>query len=339
MKNALLSVLISTLPLAAWSTHSLGGEFRYRHLQGLTYAIEFHYWTCLEAPADRPEIVVHFGDGQWDTIPRTAIFDDPSASGCCGVRYSIYPTQHSFELPGVYTLTMEDQNRSGGIINVPNSISQSFCTHATIVISEDIGPNSSVVFEASPNDWDLVWSTLVHDPMASDSDGDSLYFELVTPWGLGCMPIAGYTLPATQTGGWIWLDANNGMYHLHLPNLLGEQVIAIRATERRLVNGTWTVVGETVRDMTICLASIPTGIEDLGTEGPPLLRPTLCEGTLWVTNRGSNADWMSIVDPGGRVVKRFRTTPGEQPVQLSELRPGMYLLRDERGRSTRFVRQ
>lgn len=339
MKNVLLSVLISTLPITAWSTHSLGGEFRYTHLQDLTYTIEFHYWTCLEAPADRPEIIVRFGDGQLDTIPRTMMSDDPSASDCCGIRYSIYTTTHNYELPGVYTLAMEDRNRSSGIINIPNSNSQPFCTSATIFISNDIGPNNSAIFSADPYNWDFVWSTLVHDPQASDTDGDSLNFELVSPLGLGCTPAAGYTMPSTQPGGWTWLDATNGTYHWHLPNLIGQQVVAIRATERRLINGTWTVVGEVVRDMTICLASIPTGFEALNKEGTPILRPTLCDGTLWVTNPGSSMEWMSIVDATGREVRRFQALPGEQALQLTDLRPAMYLLRDQSGRSTRFILQ
>lgn len=339
MKKALLSLLVITLPIAAWATHALGGEFRFRHLQNLTYAIEYHYWTCLEAPADRPEIILRFGDGTQDTIPRTTIIDSPDASGCCGVRHSIYVTAHTYNLPGEYTLNMEDGNRSGSIINIPNSISQRFCTSATLVISPDIGINNSMVFGAAPMEWDYVWSTLVHDPMATDADGDSLSFELITPLGSGCMPTPGYTAPTTQPAGWTWLDAATGQYHWHLPDMIGRHVVAVRATEWRQVDGNWIKVGDVVRDMTICLASLPTGLEDLTKEMAPVLRPTLCEGTLWVTNPESTVQWMSILDATGREVQRFQAQPGEHALDLSTLRPAMYLLRTANGRSTRFVRQ
>jgi hypothetical protein len=339
MKKALFSAFVLFFPMAVCATHSLGGEFRYRHLQNLTYTIEFHYWTCLEAPADRAEVILHFGDGGLDTVPRTSIVDYPNATDCCGVRHSIYVTEHTYDLPGVYTMTMEDANRSSGIINVPNSNSQPFCTSATFVTSESTGHNNSMVFGAAPMEWEYVWSTLVHDPMATDADGDSLSFELATPLGLGCMPIAGYTSPTTQPTGWTWLDAATGMYHWHLPDMIGRNVVAIRAKEWRLVNGNWVNIGEVVRDITICVNSIPTGLDAFKHDAGPLLRPTLSDGTLWVTNPENSIQWMSILDASGREVLRFPAPPGESAMDLSSLRPSMYLLRAANGRSSRFVRQ
>jgi hypothetical protein len=339
MKKALISASVLFYPMAIWATHSLGGEFRYRHLQNLTYTIEFHYWTCLEAPADRAEVILHFGDGGLDTVPRTSIVDFPDATDCCGVRHSIYVTEHTYDLPGVYTMTMEDANRSSGIINVSNSNSQPFCTSATLLISMNTGPNNSMVFGAGPMDWDYVWSTLVHDPMPTDPDGDSLSFELVTPLGLGCDPIAGYAAPSAQPPGWTWLDPASGAYHWHLPETIGRYVVAIRAKEWRLVNGNWVHIGGVVRDITICVNSIPTGLDASKYDAGPLLRPTLSDGTLWVTNPENTIQWMSILDASGREVLRFPAPPGESAVDLSNLRPSMYLLRITNGRSTRFVRQ
>ncbi len=338
MRIALLALWVFSLPMAAEATHTLGGEFRYSHLQGLTYTVEFHYWTCLESPADRPELIIDFGDGTLDTVPRTSIVDNPTGPGCCGVRHSVYASTHTYPGTGIYTLTTEDPYRSGGIVNIPNSNSQPFCVSTKLIIST-AGPNNSMVFGAGPMALDYIWSTLVHDPMALDPDGDSLSFEFTTPLGLGCTSIAGYTFPTSQTPGWTWLDPATGSYHWHLPQMIGTFVIAISAREWRMVGGQWYVVGEVVRDMTICVNTLPTGLGSFMNTTGTMLRPTLCDGTLWVTNPGHIVQHMSILDAAGRQVHQFLAPIGEHPIQLAHLASGIYLLRDQQGVVSRFVRE
>ena len=337
--HALRFVLFAAIAGYAQASHWLGGEFRYTHVQGFTYEISFHAWTCLDSPADRPELVFDMGDGILDTVPRMSIMDNPTGPGCCGVRYSVYNTTHTYPGPGFYAITLQDQNRGSGIVNIPNSVAQAFCVGITLDISPAAGINNSVVFTSSPLDVQDVWSTLVHDPMAFDPDGDSLSFELVTPLGLGCYPVMGYVLPHTQPGGWTWLDPATGAFHWHLPMMTGTYTIAIRATEWRWVNGVLMSVGRSTRDMVICVNALPTNITGPWVGQAPALRPTISEGLYWMTNPNPSQAWMLVIDALGRQVHAFWAPSGEHPVELGHLRSGMYLLRYPEGRTMRFLRE
>ena len=50
--------------------------------------------------------------------------------------------------PGVFTLQMDDQNRNGGVLNIPNSVArESFCIRTQLVISR---ADRSQLFGALP---------------------------------------------------------------------------------------------------------------------------------------------------------------------------------------------
>lgn len=340
MKHPIIAVCLS-VALPVLGSHNRGGEIRYEHLQGATYRIEIHHYTCLNAPSDRPELVLDLGDGTVDTIPRTSFVDDPAA-GCCPVRHSFYTTTHDYPNLGVYTIRYDDQNRSAGIVNIPNSVTQSFCVSATLVVSAT-GPNNSVRFENSQLEFGYVWSTLVHDPRPVDPDGDSLGFELVTPLGLDCLPIAGYSGPSSPSPGWAGLDPALGVYRWHLPGMIGMYTIAIRASEWRKVNGVWANVGQMTRDMLLCIGTLPTGIAQwAGTTG---LRayPTMTDGSLRVDNGTGGPLVTMLIDATGRVLRTFTVPTEGASCDFSALAPGGYVLtaRDRTGalHAMRFVRR
>ena len=88
-----------------------------------TYQITIITHTKLSAPADRPELAINWGDSPiWDTIARELHHGHPGA-GPAPER--IRDRTHLCG-PGVYILSIDDQNRNGGVINIPNSIAQSF---------------------------------------------------------------------------------------------------------------------------------------------------------------------------------------------------------------------
>lgn len=321
--SLIVMALLWTVGHQTFATHSHGGEFRYSHLQGLTYSVEFHYWTCLEAPADRPELIIDFGDGVLDTVPRTSITDNPSGAGCCGgIRHSVYSTAHTFPSAGIYTLRMDDPNRNGGIVNIPNSIFQSFCVTATLYISPITGNNNSAVFGSGPMDWEYVWSTLVFDPMVTDTDGDSLSFELVTPLGLNCEPIAGYSFPSSSAPGWTWLDPATGVFHWHLPQTIGQFAIAIRASEWR--NG--QLVGQVTRDMLLCISQLSTTMNEFENSSLITFSPTLVDEILWISNGGALPSVLRLFDSLGRTARTLIVQPGTQAIHLSDLAAGGYLV-------------
>ncbi len=312
-------------PLHVMATHVRGGEIRYTFIGnvpgGHLYEIVVHLYTDPASPADRPDLVLHI-DNTADTVQRTAIIPLPGA--CPSTQLCIYPKQHVFTGFGAHLIRVEDPNRIGGTLNIPNSFDEALALSAELEINS-FGPNSSVRFDAPQTDQGLAWSILEHDPLATDPDGDSLSFELVTPLGASYLPIAGYQLPdavAPVPGGYTWVDPATGVFLWDRPALLGNYQIAIRCTERRLVAGNWSTVGQVTRDMALCVGQLPTGIHDNtiagggwlladGGEGRFRIDPALLDGTV------------SVHDASGRTVMQ-RTAQGV--IDLGPLGAGIHLV-------------
>jgi gliding motility-associated-like protein len=145
-------------------------------------------------------------------------------------------------------LKMDDQNRNGGVINVPNSIAQSFSVQTRLVISPVTGGNCSVRFLNSPIQDACLGQIWVHNPAAIDPDADSLSYEPTVCLGLFGEPIAGYTFPGPNYS----IDPQSGTITWDAPSVAGEYNIAFIVREwRRLANGSRVEVGYVLRDMQI----------------------------------------------------------------------------------------
>ncbi|MEZ4740058.1 MAG: gliding motility-associated C-terminal domain-containing protein [Flavobacteriales bacterium] len=230
----------------ASATHNRAGEIIVCRVgNSNTYRITIITHTKLSAPADRPELAINYGDSPiWDTIPRTLITDTPDQD----LRRSEYVTEHVYVGPGVYILAIDDQNRNGGVINIPGSIGQSFSVSTRLVISPVTGGNCSVRFLNSPIQDACLNQTWVHNPAAYDPDGDSLSYEPAVCLGLGGLPIQGYEFPGPIYG----IDPVTGTITWNAPSLTGEYNIAFIVREwRRRSDGTWVEVGYVTRDMQI----------------------------------------------------------------------------------------
>ena len=317
IRLSLLVIALLVAPLS-WATHIRGAEIRYSQGSLTTYLITVHFYLDPSSPADREEVLVDMGDGVVDTLPRTDII--PIAGGSCETSLNIYVGQHSFPGFGTYVITMRDPNRNSGILNVPNSDEVEICARAVLVIDPLSGGNSSAVFNAPQTEVDYEFSTLVHQPNATDLDGDSLSFDLITPHGDDCLEIPGYTFPPDATPGadFAWADPLDGSFHWHDPQLMGEFVIAIRCREWR--NG--TMVGEVVRDMTLCIGTLPSNVEENAPGGQddaivPLAQPGLYQLV------GDPGTQLRVTDMAGHVVI-------ENPRGLIDLRnqsKGIYMVR------------
>ncbi len=212
----------------------------------LEYEVMIITHTKLSAPADRPELVLDWGDGSpLDTIARTLITDTPPPLG--DLRRSEYVARHTYRGPGVFTLQFDDPNRNGGVLNVPNSISVSFCVKTQLVISPVSGHNCSVRFLNSPIQDACLNQPWIHNPAAFDPDGDSLSYEPAVCLGNECLPIAGYTFPGPNYS----IDPMSGTITWNAPSLTGEYNIAFIVREWRKKNGVWIQVGWVTRDMQI----------------------------------------------------------------------------------------
>ncbi|MDQ3101118.1 MAG: hypothetical protein M3R08_07010, partial [Bacteroidota bacterium] len=239
-------LLAFTLAPMAWATHNRAGEIIVCYTgQGYIYEVMIITHTKLSAPADRPELVLDWGDGSpLDTIARTNVIDDPSRD----LRRSEYVAQHEYSGPGSFTLQFDDQNRNGGVINVPNSIAQSFCVQTNISITPTTGHNCSARFANSPIQDACLNQTWIHNPAAYDLDGDSLSYEATICLGFDCQPIGGYQFPGPNYS----VDPLNGTITWNAPNLIGEYNIAFIVREwSRNEFGELVNVGWVMRDMQI----------------------------------------------------------------------------------------
>ncbi len=238
-------ITISMVPVVALATHNRAGEIIVCHVSGTTYEVTIITHTKLSAPADRPELVLDWGDGSGlDTISRTSIEDTAAQD----LRRSTYVATHVYPGPGTYILQFDDQNRNGGVVNVPNSIAQSFCVQTMFTISPITGNNCSVRFANSPIQDACLGQLWVHNPAAYDLDGDSLSYEPSVCLGINCEPIAGYQFPGPNYS----IDPVNGTIVWNAPGLVGEYNIAFIVREwRRNQHGTMVNVGWVMRDMQI----------------------------------------------------------------------------------------
>lgn len=312
----------------------LGGEIRFTHLAGSTYRIEAIVYTALEWPSDYPEIEVYV-DGQPYTVPREAPTDLFGEPNCQNVRISVYPLEHTFDVPGLHQAWFYLSARPAGVLNIPNSIGQTACIRATIVVSPGLGPNSSIRFGNRQSVTAWSWNTLVHDPGAFDPDGDSLSFELVAPLGSGCSSIMGYVFP---TGAVLaWLDPASGVFHWNHPPSPGNWSLCIRGTEWR--NG--QLIGQVTRDMVLCVAPFTVGVNEVGDAEP--LRTTLSPDGSLLHLRPSPLGFgvAEVLALDGRVALRQAMRRGE-PIAVGQLSAGPYALRvtDAQGRVqlARFVK-
>jgi len=244
LKRLLPLLLPLLLAGSARATHNRAGEIIVCHVGGSRYQATIITHTKLSAPADRPELVLNWGDGSpLDTIRRTNIQDDTTRD----LRRSEYVAFHDYPNLGVYTLSFDDQNRNAGVINVPNSVSVSFCVKTQLVIGAATGPNCSARFLNSPIQDACLGQPWVHNPGAYDVDGDSLSFERAVCLGLECLPIAGYFFPGPN----YTIDPVTGTITWNAPDTQGEYNIAFIVREWRKVSGVWVNTGWVMRDMQI----------------------------------------------------------------------------------------
>ncbi|MCB9192754.1 MAG: gliding motility-associated C-terminal domain-containing protein [Flavobacteriales bacterium] len=246
MKQVFAIVLLMFAAIGAKATHNRAGEITVEFLGGLSVRATVTTYTVPDSPADRPFLEVNWGDGNIDTVPRV----NGGGEGVIiqqGVKKNIYIYEHTYNSASTYRISMEDPNRNGGIINIPNSINVPFYIETEIIISPFAGASSTPVLLNPPIDDACIERIYEHNPGAYDPDGDSLSYELTTCAGEFGEPISGYNFPAGVT-----IDPVTGTLTWDAPTQQGEFNFAIKIIEwRRLGDGTYIPVGYTIRDMQV----------------------------------------------------------------------------------------
>ena len=228
---------------------------------------------------------------------ETIFFGDGTNSGYGGVtrvsrvnignnvNRNVYYFEHTYAAAGSYVVSFIGELRDTGIRNIPLSSSRSFYISTSISISPSVGANRSPVLNAPAVDRAGAMRVFLHNPAASDADGDSLAFKLrVCQYeprrvqdivSANSQPnpqnLPGYTFPNVASVGQqvtysgppvgqpgntntiLVIDERTGQLVWNAPgNQLGEYNVAFVVEEwRRTANGVRRQIGEVVRDMQI----------------------------------------------------------------------------------------
>lgn len=243
-------VLFCLLSIDGYATHNRAGEITYEQTGELQIRVTITTYTKeSSATADRDSLEVFWGDGTSEFVLRT---DETSLPN--DVKVNKYVQIHDYPGRSTYTIYFEDPNRVSNILNVnpPNSVDVPFflSTTFTFLDPQFQGTNNSAILLQPPLDVACPGQTFVHNPNAYDSDGDSLSYELVTPFSSVGEEIDNYLFPneiAPGANNIISMNEVTGDFIWDAPQLQGEYNIAIRINEYR--DG--VLINTIIRDMQI----------------------------------------------------------------------------------------
>ncbi len=232
--------LILLMPVTALATHNRGGQITFRLVSGNTYIVTVSTFTYTKSAADRPELMVDWGDNTSSIISRNKEVLLPN-----DYKFNEYTANHTFPGPGVYQIIMQDPNRNYGIQNIPNSVNVIFSIKTIFIVSPDIGKNSSPVLLNFPLDRAARGHIFIHNPSAYDPDGDSLSYKITICTEQDGKPIENYTLP--EASDTLYVDPVIGDLIWYAPVDTGKYNVAMNVEEWR--HG--VKIGNITRDMQI----------------------------------------------------------------------------------------
>ncbi len=294
----LMALWLSINPVLL-ATHIVGGEFQLRHLNGFNYNLTLNlYFDDINGnpEAEDPEAVVHIFSRRDNTLLQTVTlpkggdqnvnFSNPTCtSSQVQTRLIIYASQ-IFLSPDVYNeaegyyIVWERCCRNNAINNIvaPGDVGMSFYLEFPAVIKDGTPQiNSSPAFQIPKGDYLCLNEPYEISFEATDSDGDSLRYSLVTPLAGNSAPFQGSIIPPPFPGPYqpvSWLagfDENtaipndsalpegafqinqNGLIQV-TPNQTGLFVFAVLCEEFR--DG--IKVGEVRRDFQLFVIDCPT---------------------------------------------------------------------------------
>ena len=242
MQKFLVSFILFLSGIAAFATHNLAGEIKYRHISGLTYEITVTIFADGNQTAiGRRDIEIDWGDnsGRDSLLVR----EQPTVPGTNSILKRIWREQHTFPGAGSYILRVVDPNRNAGVNNICNSVNEPFTIETLLRVSPFPGQiNNSVCLLNDPIDEACVGAKFVYNTGAFDPDGDSIAYEISESKGVDGRIARCYEFPENMT-----VDAISGDLVWDTPDEAGLFNVAILIKEYR--NG--ILVGNVLRDIQI----------------------------------------------------------------------------------------
>ncbi len=244
-----------------WATHNRAGEISVEQVGDCTQSLRVKitvvtYSKTSSVQADRDSVEVCFGDGLCQWVERVNGAGRPPQGEPLenDIKKNIYIAFHTYPSRGTYTISMNDPNRNGGILNVnaPNSEQIRFHIQTTYTFPNPQfqGCNNTPVLLQPPVDVGCVGKTFTHNPNAFDRDGDSLSYHFTTPYQDANVVVPNYLFPTLINPGpmnRLTINERTGDIVWDAPQRKGEYNIAIFIIEYR--DG--VAIDTIVRDMQI----------------------------------------------------------------------------------------
>lgn len=258
-QKLLLSLLFSLVaPLALWATHNRAGEIHIEQTGPLEIRATIITWTKTSSVnADRDTLEISWGDGIREKVVRTNGGGQGVPLGN-DIKYNTYVSKHTYAGPYTFVISMTDQNRIGGIINVNPPASDNVPFHIQTTFSfQDAqfgGSNTTPYLLQPPVDNACVGKPYKHNPNASDPDGDSLSYELIVPLQGPGVEVPNYSYPNEIMAGLnnsFYLDPYTGDILWESPQVAGIYNIAFTIISWRKGK----IIDITIRDMQIFVSA------------------------------------------------------------------------------------
>ncbi len=222
MKKTILILFILT-SFSSIGQDILGGEIITTHVSGYTYQATVSIYTKTSISGNDSTILIN-------TLPvpvtPTFLFNNVT-------KWS-YTFQQTFSGVGTYIISAKDSSRIANIMNITGSATETIFLQKSIIINPFIGINNSPQMLSSPIDITINAGKFIHNPIAVDSDGDSLAYSLVPA------SASNYSFPVGA-----FIDSITGIFSM--PVATGAYAVAIKIDEWR----SGIVIGSTVRELTI----------------------------------------------------------------------------------------
>lgn len=265
----LFVVGLSLITKQAAATHLRAGEITVERISCTfrSFRITVTVYTDTGSPVlfGGDQDILDFGDGQRMLVPETPNKPVPIGPNTGTASFSII---HTYAGPGRFTISYLEPNRNEGVLNIENSVLTTFYIETQIDLSV-LGCDNSPRLLIPPIDQACKGVAFFHNPGAYDPDGDSLSFELVTPYRDRNLPVVNYRDPnsaefytdyahANEEGTGeptFSIDPVDGTVKWDAPGQVGEYNIAFIVKEWRKINGVWTDIGFVRRDMQIIVAA------------------------------------------------------------------------------------
>ncbi len=240
------------------ATHNRAGEITYEQIGPLTIRATITTYTRTASfGADRDSLEMVWGDGVIESIRRSNGNGEELPND---IKVNYYTAEHTYPTRGTYTMSMTDPNRIAGILNIdfPNSVNIQFylATTFTLLDPRFQGRNNSAILLQPPIDYACIGQIFTHNPNAYDPDGDSLSYQLITPFQASGIVVPNYELPDRIRPGAdniARLDPITGDFVWNAPQIQGEFNITYLINEYRQ----GVLINSIIRDMQILVRLCP----------------------------------------------------------------------------------